>query len=37
MSLNDNDLLRVILHGNMNFDSNMNISILNATIKCIKD
>ena len=27
----------VILYGNKNFDDNMNISILTATIKFIKD
>ena len=36
MSLNENDLLHVVLYGNMNFDNNMNISILAATIKFIK-
>ena len=36
MSLNENYLLRVILYGNKNFDNNMNISILTATIKIIK-
>ena len=36
MSLNENDLLHVILYGNKNFDNNMNISILTATIKFIK-
>ena len=36
MSLNENDLLRVILYGNKNFDNNMNISILTATVKFIK-
>ena len=36
-SLNESDLLRVILYGNKNFDNNMNISILAATIKFIKD
>ena len=36
MSLNGNDLLHVILYGNKNFDNNMNISILTATIKFIK-
>ena len=37
MSLNEIDLLRVILYKNKNFDKNMNISILTATIKFIKD
>ena len=37
MSLNESDLLYVILYGNNNFDNNMNISILTATIKFIKD
>ena len=37
MSLNENDLLHVVLFGNKNFDSNMNVSILTATIKFIKD
>ena len=37
MSLNENDLLHVILYGNKKFDSNTKISILNATIKFIKD
>ena len=36
MSLNENDLLHVILYGNENFGNNMNISILTATIKFIK-
>ena len=36
-SLNEIDLLHVILYGNKNFDRNMNISILTATIKLIKD
>ena len=35
-SLNENDLLHVILYGNKNFDSNMNISILTATVNFIK-
>ena len=35
-SLNENDLRHVILYGNKNFDSNINISILTATIKFIK-
>ena len=33
MSLNESDVIHVILYGNKNFDSNMNISILTATIK----
>ena len=37
MSLNESDLLHVILRGNKNFDNNINISILTATIKFIKD
>ena len=37
MSLNGSDLLHVILYGNKNFDNNMNISILTATIKFIKN
>ena len=37
MSLNESDLLYVILYGNKNFDSNMNIRILTAAIKFIKD
>ena len=37
MSLNESDLLHVILYGNKNFDNNMNISILTPTIKFIKD
>ena len=37
MSLNENDLLHVILSGNTNFDNNLNRSILTATIKFIKD
>ena len=34
-SLNQNDLLHVILYGNEHFESNINISILTATIKFI--
>ena len=37
MSLNENDLLHAVLYGNKNFDNNMNISTLTATIKLIKD
>ena len=37
MSLNESDLLHVILCGNKNFENNINISILTATIKFIKD
>ena len=37
MSLNESDLLYVTLYGNKNFDNNMIISILTATIKFIKD
>ena len=36
MSLNENDLLHVILYGNKNYDNNMNIRILTAIIKFIK-
>ena len=37
MSLNESDLLHVLLYGSKKFDNNMNISILTATIKFIKD
>ena len=37
MSLNESDLIHVILCGNKNFENSMNISILTATIKFIKD
>ena len=37
MFLNESDLIHVILYGNKNFDSNMNISIITATIKFIKE
>ena len=37
MSLNENDLLHVILYGGKNFENNMNISILSATIKFMED
>ena len=38
MSLNESDLLHVMLYGSKNFYNNMNISIiLGATIKFIKD
>ena len=37
MFLNESDLIHVILYGNKNFDSNINISIITATIKFIKD
>ena len=37
MSLNESGLLHVMLYGSKNFDNNMNISILTATIKFIKD
>ena len=37
MSLNESDVIHVILYGNKNFDSNMNISIITVTIKFIKD
>ena len=36
MSLNESDLLHVMLYGSKKFDNNMNISILTATIKFIK-
>ena len=37
MSLNESNLLHVILYGNKNFDNNMDIGILTTTIKFIKD
>ena len=37
MSFNESDLIHVILYKNKNFDNNMNISILTAIIKFIKD
>ena len=37
MSLNESDLHHVMLFGSKNFDNNMKISILTATIKFIKD
>ena len=37
LSLNESDLLQVISYRNKNFDNSMNISILTATIKFIKD
>lgn len=37
MFLYENDLLHVVIYGNNNFDENMNISILTAIIKFIKD
>ena len=37
MSLNESDLLHVMLYGSKKFDNNMNISILIATIKFMKD
>ena len=37
MPLNESDLLDVILYGNKNFDNNINITVLTATIKFIKD
>ena len=37
MALNESDLLHVMLYGSKKFDNNMNISILTATIKFIKD
>ena len=35
MSLNESDLLHVMLYGNKYFDNNMNIIILTATIKLL--
>ena len=37
MSLNESDVLHVMLYRSKKFDNNMNISILTATIKFIKD
>ena len=37
MSLNENYLLLLMLYGNKNFDTNMNISVLTLTIKFNKD
>ena len=37
MYLNKSGLLHVILYGNKDFDNSVNISILTATIKFIKD
>ena len=37
VSLNESDLLHVMLYGRKKFDNNMNMSILTATIKFIKD
>ena len=37
MTLNESDLIHVILYGNKNFDNNMNKSIITATIKFMKD
>ena len=37
MSLNENDLLHVIMYGNKNFDNNVNVSILTVIIKYLKD
>ena len=37
MSLNESDLLHVMLYESKNFDNNMDISILTATVKFIKD
>ena len=37
MPLNESDLLHVKLYRDMNFDNNMNISILTANIKFIKE
>ena len=36
MSLNESDLLHVMLYGSKKFDNNMNMSILTATIKLSK-
>ena len=37
MPLDESDLLHVMLYESKNFDNNMNISILTATIKFTKD
>ena len=38
MSLNENDILHVIMYGNNNFEySNMNVRILTVIIKYIRD
>ena len=37
MSLNESDLLHAMLYGSKKFDNNMNMSLLTATIKFIKD
>ena len=37
MSLNESDLLHVMLYGSKKFDNNMDMSILTATIKFVKD
>ena len=37
MSLNESDLLHVMLYESKTFDNNMDISILTATVKFIKD
>ena len=37
MSLNESDLRHVSLYRNKKFDNNININILTATIKFIKD
>ena len=37
MSLNETDLLHVMLYGSRKFENNMNISILTAAIKFIED
>ena len=37
ISLNESDLLHAMLHRRKKFGNNMNISILTATIKFIKD
>ena len=37
MSLNESDLLHIMLYGSKKFDNNINVSMLTATIKFIKD
>ena len=37
MSVNESDLLHVMLYGGNKFNNNINTSILTATIKFIKD
>ena len=36
MSLDESDLFHVILYGNKNFDGNINLSVLTATINLSK-